>query len=314
MKIGHMLPAHLISKIGPLEAPIVEAMKLRLTHEDATQTRTFIDSFMQSPHAKPFLENVDGQPGIFVVDSQKPLNGLQALGFEAADQLTEELELDQGDMVVIQARRDVPLSGGSTAIGRLRLALHKAAVVEGLVTAPKTWGVLWINDFPLFSPSDDSEPGQGGVAGMSSTHHPFTAPASVSDIDLLATDPLACRAEHYDLVVNGVELGGGSRRIHDPRLQSYILRNVLKVSEEKMGDFAHLLSVLGSGCPPHAGFALGFDRLCAVMLGKESIRDVIAFPKTGSGEDAMVQSPSRVTAEQLQLYHLELRKDGEGEG
>ena len=107
----------------------------------------------------------------------------------------------------------------------------------------------------MFSPNSD-DPGQGGSAGFSSTHHPFTAPRSLEDIDLLDTDPLAAKSEHYDLVVNGVELGGGSRRIHDATFQEYILRDILKMSEERLGDFRHLLEVLGAGCPPHAGVAL----------------------------------------------------------
>ena len=183
-------------------------------------------------------------------------------------------------------------------------------VSQNLIPKPTGFSFLWIIDFPLFSPSNFASPGegQGGSAGLMSTHHPFTAPKTASDAELLFTDPISCTADHYDLVLNGVELGGGSRRIHDPALQEHVLRDVLRVGDERMADFAHLLDVLGSGCPPHAGVALGFDRLCAVMLGKESIRDVIAFPKSGRGEDLLVKSPTRMTEGQLETYHLKMRE------
>lgn len=263
---------------------------------------------MDSPDAIPFIENPDGQPGIFIYDSTKPLGGLFPFGFEAAQQLEELLELERGDILFLQARKNSAFSGGSTPIGNLRLALHRAAVARELIDPPTGHHFLWINAFPLFSPSNAMEPGQGGSAGWSATHHPFTAPASVEDIELLLTDPLAVKAEHYDLVLNGVELGGGSRRIHSAKMQEFVLRDVLGMSEERLKDFAHLLEVLRAGCPPHAGMALGFDRLCAVMLGKESIRDVIAFPKSGKGEDLLVKSPGYMTESQLETYHLRLRE------
>lgn len=302
-----MIPIDLIGKIGPLSDPIVEAFKFDIS-SDPDETRKFVTKFMDSDESLPFMANPDGQPGIFIYDPRKPLGGLQPFGFEAAEQMEQVLELEEGNLVVIQARRNISFAGGSTALGRLRLALHRAAVAHGYVEKPTAWSFLWVNQFPLFSPTVESEPGQGGAAGLSSTHHPFTAPASEEDIDLLERSPLDVRADHYDLVLNGVELGGGSRRIHDAKLQEYVLRDILKVSEERMADFRHLIDVLASGCPPHAGMALGFDRLCAVMLGRESIRDVIAFPKSGGGEDLLVKSPSQMTAAQLETYHLRLRE------
>lgn len=188
-------------------------------------------------------------------------------------------------------------------MGRLRTSVIEKAVAAGLIEKPKTFEFAWIVDFPLFSPIDDSEPGQSGTAGLASTHHPFTAP-NTDDFSMLATEPHKVRAEHYDLVVNGVELGGGSRRIHDPVLQRYILEDVLKVRASKLHQFDHLIDVLGSGCPPHAGIALGFDRLVAVMMGLESVRDVIAFPKNNKGADPLVGSPSLARDAELGTYHL----------
>lgn len=306
-RIEYMLPVDLIQKIGPLDFPIVEVMKIPIS-DDTQQTRKFVNTFMDSPEAQPFIQNPEGQPGIFIVDSRKPLQGLQPFGFEAAEQLEETLSLEDGDLVVIQARKDAPFSGGATPMGNLRLALHKAAVRHKYIAAPPSgFAFTWITDFPLFSPTAENEPGQGGAAGITATHHPFTAPKTPEDVDLLVTDPLQVTADHYDLVVNGVELGGGSRRIHNAAMQEYIMREVLRMSDERMRDFTHLIEVLRAGCPPHAGMALGFDRLIAVMLGKESVRDAIAFPKSGKGEDVLVKSPARMTAEQLETYHLQLK-------
>lgn len=305
-RIGHLLPVDLISKIGPLHNPIVEVFKITIT-EDPSEARKFVSSFMDSAESKPFWDNPEGQPGIFVYDTRKPLGGLQPLGFEAAEQVEELLQLEEGDVVVLQARKDAPFCGGSTPLGNLRLALHRAAVAQGLLDPPSGWNFLWVTDFPLFSPTNDIDPGQGGAAGLAATHHPFTAPASAEDVHRLTTDPASVKADHYDLVLNGVELGGGSRRIHSAQVQRYVLRDVLKMSEERLKDFDHLLKVLSAGCPPHAGIALGFDRLVATMLGKESIRDVIAFPKGGKGEDLLVKSPSIMTQRQLDTYHLKLK-------
>ena len=305
-RIEYMLPVDLVQKIGPHSDPIVEAMKISIA-DSPKETRRFVSTFMDSPEALPFMQNSEGQPGIFIFDSRSPLQGLQPFGFEAAEQVEEMLELQDGDLVVLQARGNAPFFGGCTPIGNLRLALHKAAVKHGFIDAPTGFEFTWITDFPLFSPSKESDPGQGGSAGISSTHHPFTAPKTPDDVDLLLTSPLQAKADHYDLVVNGVELGGGSRRIHSAQMQEYVMREVLKMSDERMKDFEHLIEVLRAGCPPHAGIALGFDRLIAVMLGRESVRDVIAFPKSGKGEDMLVKSPARMNEEQMKTYHLQLR-------
>lgn len=309
MRLDHLLPVDLVMKISSLSEPIVEAFKLENQENDPAETHKFITEFLDSPAGAPFNNNPHGAPGVFVYNGRQPLCGLQPFGFEAAEQVEELLEPDHGDLIIIQARPREPFSGGSTPIGDLRRAIHTAAVSKGFKPAPTGFDFTWVVDFPLFSPSSDTEPGQGGAAGISSTHHPFTAPKTAAEIDLLLTDPTQAVADHYDLVVNGVELGGGSRRIHDAAVQEFILRDILKMQPERLADFEHLLDALRAGCPPHAGLALGFDRLVAVMLGKESVRDVIAFPKTGKGgDDAMVRAPSPMTEEALQTYHLQLRK------
>lgn len=224
----------------------------------------------------------------------------------------EELESGQenifspGDLIIVQPRESRPFQGGSTTLGRLRTLIHRAAVEQGLIPQPTGYSPLWIVDFPLFTPTEPgtNEPGQGGSAGFSATHHPFTAPKSAEDAMLAATNPLEAKADHYDLVINGCELGGGSGRIHNAEFQEFVLRKVLGMSDVRVEDFRHLLEALRAGCPPHAGLALGWDRLVAMWCGKESIRDVLAFPKDGKGRDAMVKSPSLMTKSQLDTYSL----------
>ena len=307
-RIDHLVPLDLIAKISSLCAPAVDCLHIECggIEEDPKATGAMIRDYLDSSDGAVFRENSDGAPGVFIVDSTKPLRGLFAFGFEATEEIERLYTLDDGDLVILQARPDAPFAGGSTALGRLGLELHKVAVQNGLITSPSGTRPLWVTDFPLFSPTNASEPGQGGTAGFASTHHPFTSPKSPQDVALLATDPAKVIGDHYDLVINGVELGGGSRRIHVSEMQKYVLQDVLKMSTERLAEFSHLLEVLRAGCPPHAGIALGFDRLVAVMLGKESVRDVIAFPKSGKGEDPLVKSPGPLTEEALRTYHLKL--------
>ncbi|EEP77881.1 hypothetical protein UREG_02730 [Uncinocarpus reesii 1704] len=307
-RVDYMIPVDLVRRITNLSDPIVEVIKLK-GNGDPAKTKAFTSSILDAFVPSELINNPEGRPETFVIDSAQPLFGLQDFGFEAVDRLESELGLDNGDLLVVQARRKAPLSGGSTPLGDLRRVLHKAATETGFKRAPTGFNFLWVTHFPLFSPSSDTEPGQGGTAGIASTHHPFTAPLGPEDVDLLLTDPTKVVADHYDLVVNGVELGGGSRRIHSAEVQKFILRDILKVPENRLGDFSHLLEALRAGCPPHAGIALGFDRLIAIMLGKESVRDVIAFPKSGKGEDVMVKTPSKMTEKALETYHLQLRQE-----
>lgn len=229
-----------------IEGPIIEACKLRLDCEPERIAK-FVKTFMDSPDAEPFLKNVDGAPGFSIYHSRKPVEGLQTFGFEGAENLKtlyselprpeyqdEEVHkinstFEDGDLLIIQARENLPFSGGSTVLGKLRLAMHKAAVSEGLIKPDPDHHYLWVVEFPMFTLNNDTDPGQGGTSGFSATHHPFTAPLSPEDVDLLLTDPLKAKADHYDLVVNGVELGGGSRRIHNAEMQKFVMRDIIKV-------------------------------------------------------------------------------------
>lgn len=306
--------------ITDLEDPIVEACVFRFDSPSPSWVKSTWDTL-----PKPLLKNPDGQPVPLIIDSSKPLSGLSSLGYEASEKLlassnddsssnTGDLphlgSLQEGDLLVIQARPNKPFSGGSTALGNLRNHIYRQAVEEGLLPFDPSFQFLWVTGFPLFTPSDvdPADPGQGGTAGFSSTHHPFTAPLTPADLDLLETDPLAARADHYDLVVNGVELGGGSRRIHVAAVQEYVFREVLQMTDAGVEHFAHLLEALRAGCPPHAGFAFGWDRLVATLAYTDSVRDVIAFPKSKKGEEPVARSPGKVNDEEWGVYNLQYKK------
>ena len=298
--------------ITGLNNPIVEAWKVSLSGTP-DEVREFVTNFMeQLPNT--LKQGLDGSPQILVYNSAQPLSGFSSLGPEGPSAITEIASeesglrsLDDGDIVVFQARKNVPHDGGSTRLGQVRTALYNAAVSENLLEKDPSFKFLWVTDFPLFTLNNSVDPGQGGTAGFSSTHHPFTAPLTTEDFDLLFTDPLRAKADHYDLVLNGVELGGGSRRIHVADLQEFIFRDILKMPHDKIAEFSHLLRALRDGCPPHAGFALGLDRYCAVLSDTPSVRDVIAFPKSMKGEDLLAHSPGKITDEQLKTYHLQAR-------
>ncbi|EAQ92661.1 hypothetical protein CHGG_00896 [Chaetomium globosum CBS 148.51] len=309
-RVDHILPRSFVSMITHLENPVVEAFRFRPNSvgEGQVPTSSFVDGLMKT--LPPALsQNPDGAPVALIIDSSKPLRGLSPLGFEGAGALESSempglADFEDGDVLVFQARKDEPFQGGSTAIGTFRSLVYQTAVSKGLLPRDLSFKFLWVNNFPMFTPDNETDPGQGGHAGFSATHHPFTAPLTNEDVELLATNPLKARGDHYDLVVNGVELGGGSRRIHVAKMQEYIMREILKMTDSGVAQFSHLLEALRAGCPPHAGFALGFDRLVAVLTYTDSVRDVIAFPKSMKGEDLTVKSPGRITKEQLDTYHL----------
>ena len=304
------LPAELVAKVTSIDNPIIEGFKINLPG-GVRASKEFINKFMDTSVALPFLRNPEGQPGIFFYDSGAVLQGLSSFGFENAEVIREKFDLTDGDVLVIQARKKSNYSSGSTSLGNFRLALHKAAVAASLAPPPSGFDVVWITDFPLFTKTIDSENKNGKDGNMNtviSTHHPFTAPRDLRDLKRYAHDPTKIRASHYDLVINGVELGGGSQRIHIASAQRYVFESLLRLNAQRVEEFAHLLGALRAGCPPHAGIALGFDRLLAVMMGAESVKDVIAFPKSGGkGEDMMVKSPGKITDEQLETYGLKLR-------
>jgi len=184
---------------------------------------------------------------------------------------------------------------------RLKLAdlLEKEYQIE--LRKKRQWNFLWITDFPLFTPMADDN------TKFESTHHPFTAPID-EHLSLISSkkDWSRITGQHYDLVLNGFEVGGGSIRIYDSSLQRFILHDILHLPIEHL---EHLLKALEYGAPPHGGIALGLDRLLALALQTEHIRDVIPFPKTSIGRDLMAQAPSSVEQSELDYYFLKINKN-----
>ena len=209
--------------------------------------------------------------------------------------LTASLGIAEGDMIFFAA---APWEKACAILGRIRLEAAALLQKRGkLETRADDWKFLWVVDFPLMS-FDEQE--KRYVA----THHPFTAPVP-EDAGLLDSNPRAVRGQHYDVVLNGTELGGGSIRIHQPALQKKVFEDVLKIPPEMVESrFGYLLRAFAYGAPPHGGIAFGLDRLVALLCGTTSIRDVIAFPKTQKGQDLMAGSPTPVTPRQLKELHI----------
>lgn len=212
--------------------------------------------------------------------------------------LTEKLNIEEGDLILFAA--DAEWLNACEILGAIRLYCADLLKSQGKLTIPANqFNFLWVIEFPLLSYDREMD-------RWYSSHHPFTAPVK-EDIPLLLTDPKKVRGQHYDIVVNGVELGGGSIRIHQPEVQKTVFEDVLKLSQDIVkARFGYMLEAFHYGAPPHGGVALGFDRLVAMLCGTSSIRDVIAFPKTTKGTCLMTQSPGQVEEKQLKDLHIQL--------
>ena len=206
---------------------------------------------------------------------------------------TVELLLDRvgagdGDIVFFGADKTKTVND---AMGALRQKLAEDLEIIDLGFAP-----CWVVDFPMFSSSRE---------GLAAEHHPFTRPTSSVE-DLLA-DPISAKAEAYDVILNGYELGGGSLRIHDQEIQQAVFKLLGMDENEVQSKFGFLLDALKFGCPPHGGIALGLDRIVMLMTDSPSIRDVIAFPKTQSASCLMMAAPGEVDEKQLKELSIRLR-------
>jgi len=217
--------------------------------------------------------------------------------------LTSKLKIEEGDLILFGAdKRETVWE----VLGRMRLVVAEMLKKAGtLKVRDDQWNFLWVVEFPLITLDRESN-------RYLATHHPFTAPVA-EDVPLLDTEPSKVRGQHYDIVLNGVELGGGSIRIHKPDVQKKVFEDVLKISPEiAQSRFGYMLQAFRYGAPPHGGIALGLDRLCAILCGSTNIRDVIAFPKTAKAVDLMTSSPSEVEAKQLRDLHIKLDADDAG--
>lgn len=197
-----------------------------------------------------------------------------------------------GDLILILAGET---HATRKALNELRLEMGNRL---GLRSKDKV-AALWVVDFPLLEWDEETE-------RFHAMHHPFTSP-KIEDFDKMESDPGAVRANAYDLVINGVEAGGGSIRIHDRALQERMFKLLGFSDEEARAQFGFLMDAFEYGAPPHGGIALGFDRLCAILSGQESIRDFIAFPKNNSGRDVMIDSPSPISPAQMDELGISLK-------
>ena len=211
----------------------------------------------------------------------------------ALKKIIERTGAQNGDIIFFGADKEKIVND---ALGALRSKIgHDKGYTNG-----KAWEPLWVVDFPMFEYDDEAK-------RWNACHHPFTAPKD-EHLALLESDPGQCLAKAYDLALNGSEIGGGSVRIHQEKVQSQVFRALNIGAEEAQLKFGFLLDALQYGAPPHGGLAFGLDRIVAMMTGSESIRDVIAFPKTQRAQCLLTQAPSAVDERQLRDLHIRLRQ------
>ena len=273
---------------GPANDPKGRVAALKITGGNDKLTRKQIDDYTKFVG----IYGAKGLAYIKVNDKTDLENGLQSpivkfLPNEVRGAILERLDAETGDLIFFGADKANVVS---ESLGALRCKLG-----EDLNLYTCEWAPLWVVDFPMFEETD---------SGWTSLHHPFTAPACSPEA--LAADPGAALSIAYDMVLNGTELGGGSIRIHDQAMQQAVFK-VLGIEEEEQREkFGFLLDALQYGAPPHGGLAFGLDRLIMLMTGSESIRDVIAFPKTQTAACVMTDAPGVVDRKQLRELNIKL--------
>jgi aspartyl-tRNA synthetase len=240
---------------------------------------------------------------IKVNEKAKGREGLQSpivknISDEVLAQILELTGAQDGDLIFFGADKAKVVND---AIGALRVKIGHSEFGKKAGLFEETWAPLWVIDFPMFEHDEEAN-------RWTATHHPFTAPKDGHE-DMLETNPGACVAKAYDMVLNGWEMGGGSIRIHREEVQSKVFRALKIDAEEAQLKFGFLLDALQYGAPPHGGLAFGLDRLVTLMTGSESIRDVIAFPKTQRAQDLLTNAPSEVDEKQLKELHIRLRNE-----
>ncbi len=242
-----------------------------------------------------------GLAWIKVNDAAKGREGLQSpivknLHDKAIAEILARTGAVNGDLIFFGADK---AKVANDAIGALRIKIGHSEFGKARGLLQGQWEPLWVVDFPMFEYDDEAQ-------RWNAVHHPFTSPKDGHE-DWLETDPGKCIAKAYDVVLNGIELGGGSVRIHREEVQSKVFRALKIGAEEAQLKFGFLLDALKYGAPPHGGIAIGLDRFVMLMTGAESLRDVIAFPKTQRAQDLLTNAPSAVDEKQLRELHIRLR-------
>ncbi len=263
----------------------------------AEMSRSEIDAYTEFVK----IYGAKGLAWIKVNDVAKGREGLQSpvvknLHDAALAEILKRTDAKDGDLLFFGADKSKVVND---AIGALRVKVGHSDFGKARNLAQGAWEPLWVVDFPMFEYDE-------GAQRWSAVHHPFTSPKDGHE-DLLETDPGAAISKAYDVVLNGIELGGGSVRIHREEVQSKVFRALKIDAEEAQLKFGFLLDALQYGAPPHGGIAIGLDRFVMLMTGAESLRDVIAFPKTQRAQDLLTNAPSAVDEKQLRELHIRLR-------
>ncbi len=263
----------------------------------AEMPRSEIDAYTQFVG----IYGAKGLAYIKVNDVSKGREGLQSpivknLHDDAIKTMLASTGAANGDLIFFGADRAKVVND---AIGALRIKIGHSGLGKKNGLVQGQWRPLWVIDFPMFERDEEND-------RWAAVHHPFTSPKDGHE-DYMTTDPSRCLAKAYDLVLNGWELGGGSVRIHREEVQSKVFRALKIGPEEARAKFGFLLDALQYGAPPHGGIAFGLDRIVTMMTGAESIRDVIAFPKTQRAQCLLTQAPSTVDEKQLRELHIRLR-------
>ncbi len=281
---------------GPANAPDGRVVALRVPG-GSEMSRSEIDAYTEFVK----IYGAKGLAWIKVNEVAKGRDGLQSpivknLHDAAIGELLKRTAARDGDLIFFGADKAKVVND---AIGALRVKVGHSEFGKSRGLVEGQWRPLWVVDFPMFEYDDDAQ-------RWNAVHHPFTSPKDGHE-DWLETDPGLCVAKAYDAVLNGIELGGGSVRIHREEVQSKVFRALKIDAEEAQLKFGFLLDALQYGAPPHGGIAIGLDRFVMLMAGAESLRDVIAFPKTQRAQCLLTQAPSAVDEKQLRELHIRLR-------
>ncbi|MEO7390790.1 MAG: aspartate--tRNA ligase [Ramlibacter sp.] len=281
---------------GPANAEDGRVVALRIP-AGAGMSRGEIDAYGEFVK----IYGAKGLAWIKVNEAANGRDGLQSpivknLHDAAIAEILKRTGATDGDLVFFGADRAKVVND---AIGALRVKVGHSEFGKAHGLIGGEWKPLWVIDFPMFEFDDDAQ-------RWNAVHHPFTSPKDGHE-DWLETDPGRCTAKAYDAVLNGIELGGGSVRIHREDVQSKVFRALKIDAEEAQLKFGFLLDALQYGAPPHGGIAIGLDRFVMLMTGAESLRDVIAFPKTQRAQDLLTQAPGPVDEKQLRELHIRLR-------